>query len=167
MDTLLAVQLISSASSRLLPEIHSPEATALLRAIGWQESRFDHRRQIGGPARGYFQFEAIGVLEVLQNPASGALARRVLRDLDYPENYPPVMVHQALEHNDLLAVAIARLAIRRHPSPLPAPEQGAEGWAQYIGIWRPGKPHPETWADAWAFAHMPLVPVEPVKRLNV
>ena len=42
----------------LLPaRMDTPEADCMLLAIGLQESRFVHRRQIGGPARGFWQFE--------------------------------------------------------------------------------------------------------------
>jgi len=145
--------LVQTALAEFLPELDSPEAVSFLVAIAHQESRWVHRRQVGGPARGFWQFEAIGVFEVFRHPASAVLATRVLRDLGYPANYPPVMIHQALEHNDLLAACIARLAVRRHPAPLPlTPELG---WAQYLQIWRPGKPHPDTWLDAWRTGFVP------------
>ena len=42
----------------LLPAaMNTPQARCMLLAIGLQESRFVHRRQIGGPARGFWQFE--------------------------------------------------------------------------------------------------------------
>ncbi len=42
----------------LLPaRMDTSEARCMLLAIGLQESRFVHRRQIGGPARGFWQFE--------------------------------------------------------------------------------------------------------------
>ncbi len=42
----------------LLPaRMNTPAADCMLLAIGLQESRFVHRRQIGGPARGFWQFE--------------------------------------------------------------------------------------------------------------
>ena len=42
----------------LLPErMRTDQAKVMLLAIGLQESRFVHRRQIGGPARGFWQFE--------------------------------------------------------------------------------------------------------------
>lgn len=49
------------AAARLLPGVaFTPEAKVMLLAIGLQESRFEHRRQIKGPARGFWQFEAGG-----------------------------------------------------------------------------------------------------------
>ena len=65
----------------LLPAaMDTPQARCMLLAIGLQESRFVHRRQIGGPARGFWQFEqGGGVRGVLAHPASAALARRYAR----------------------------------------------------------------------------------------
>ena len=41
----------------LLPSaMDTPQAHCMLLAIGLQESRFVHRRQIGGPACGFWQF---------------------------------------------------------------------------------------------------------------
>jgi hypothetical protein len=44
-------------AAKLLPFMDSPKARVLSAAIGHQESRFIHRRQINGPARGFWQFE--------------------------------------------------------------------------------------------------------------
>lgn len=45
----------------LLPaKMDTPKARVMMLAIGMQESRFEHRKQIGGPARGFFQFEEAG-----------------------------------------------------------------------------------------------------------
>ena len=42
--------------------VDSPEAEVLLLAIATQESALRHRTQVGGPARGYWQFERGGGL---------------------------------------------------------------------------------------------------------
>src|SRR3546814_6857126 len=55
----------------------------MLLAIGLQESRFLHRAQIGGPARGYWQFERGGVHGVLSHHASKAEAGKLCAALDY------------------------------------------------------------------------------------
>ena len=50
--------LIEFAITRHLPDrMLSDEAVTMMLAIGYQESRFEHRRQIRGPARGFWQFE--------------------------------------------------------------------------------------------------------------
>lgn len=103
-----------------------------------------------GPARGFWQFEqAGGVAGVLLHRASANLA------LDVCDRYSvqpqPPAVWRALEGHDYLAACFARLLILTLPQPLP--ETGHEAWRQYLDAWRPGKPHPETWAENWAVAY--------------
>lgn len=136
----------------ILPErMDSPEARAMLFAIGMQESRFMHRRQIRGPARGFWQFERGGVRGVLKHPASRSTAESVCSFLNYPADAE--VVHAAIEHNDMLACAFARLLLWRLPERLPMGDNAAEAWCQYIDTWRPGKPHRQTWdafyTQAW------------------
>lgn len=130
----------------LLPgKMDSDRARVQMLAIGLQESRFTHRRQMGnGPARGLWQFErGGGVKGVLEHPASAKLAREICIALDVEPVPRPVWT--ALETNDVLAGVFARLLLWTDAKPLPAigDEQGA--WAYYLRNWRPGKPHPQTW----------------------
>lgn len=128
----------------ILPErMDSPAARAMLFAIGMQESRFAHRRQIRGPARGWWQFERGGVRGVLEHPASRSTAEQVCSMLNYPATVDAV--YEAIEHNDMLACAFARLLLWRLPEPLPMADNEDEGWCQYLDCWRPGKPHRHTW----------------------
>lgn len=137
---------------RLLPaRMDTPEAEAMLLAICAQESGWRHRRQMGGPARGWPQFEISGVRGVLEHPASRDMAASVCAMLAYPTNdYPRLM--EAIEHNDLLSVALARLALWRLPEPLAGPDDADEAWRQYLEAWRPGKPRPEKWVELYAEA---------------
>ena len=141
---------------RLLPDkMDSRPARAMLIAIALQESRIKHRAQIGGPARGYWQFElGGGVRGVLTHPASKPHIRSVLSALDYDPDSDASNCWTAIEHNDLLAAAFARLLLWTLPSDLPAQNAPGAGWTQYIAAWRPGKPHRETWdafyAQAWS-----------------
>ncbi len=48
---------ITPALALLPATMDTPAARVMLLAIGLQEGRFMHRRQIGGPARGFWQFE--------------------------------------------------------------------------------------------------------------
>lgn len=137
------------AAYALLPAtMATPDATRMLIAIGWQESRFLHRKQIGGPAAGWWQFETTGVSGVLSHPASRDLIRKALTDLRYTDPPTPYGCHQAIQHNDVLALLFARLLLWTLPAPLATTSD--LGWSQYLNAWRPGKPHPETWAQAWA-----------------
>lgn len=149
----------------LLPErMRSPEAEALLLAIGLQESRFEHRRQIvrnrdgllvpTGPARGWPQFERIGLQEVMTNRLTRQHFESVCEVLRYPLNFD--FVFEGITHNDTLACCAARLLLWADPEPLPGATEMQAGWRYYLRQWRPGKPHFETWPnfwrDAWEFA---------------
>lgn len=131
-----------AAFAFLSPRMDTPEARAMLLAIGYQESGFAHRKQVGGPARGFFQFEeGGGVLGVLGHVATKPIIDRIL----------PVLVvrpwecYEALEQNDVLACIFARLLLWTHPHALPRRNEPAIAWAQYLDTWRPGKPHREVW----------------------
>lgn len=129
----------------LLPDsMNTKAARAMLVAIGLQESRFEHRRQIGGPARGFWQFEqGGGVRGVLNHPASKSHIRRILDDMGYDERSETS--YHALEHNDVLACVYARLLLWTDPRPLPGIGDPDNGWEYYFRNWRPGKPHRQTW----------------------
>ncbi|MCR4331728.1 MAG: hypothetical protein NUV34_03340 [Sulfuricaulis sp.] len=135
---------IYKATCALLPPaLDSPEGKAMLIAIAMQESRWDERRQIGGPARGFWQFEFGGIRGVLNHKSSQPIIRKVLDRLDY--DYAPDTSYVAIEHNDVLAFAYARCLLWTLPDPLPRRGESKEGWEQYMAAWRPGKPHRATW----------------------
>src|SRR5690606_34658050 len=128
----------------------SPGATAMLLAIGWQESRFAHRQQVGGPARGYWQFEQMGgVRGVLAHAQTGAVAREALVRLGYRRDATPWSVYDAIAHNDMLAAGWARLLLWTLPDALPQASDVEVAWRQYMAAWRPGRPHRGTWDEAW------------------
>jgi hypothetical protein len=137
----------------LLPaKMTSPQAELMLLAIGLQESRFVHRRQIKGPARSFWQAEQGGgmVHGVLRHPLTRDHAVKVCD----ARGVKPVdeLVYAAIEHDDVLAAALARLLLWSDPGKLPA--IGAEqcAWDLYLRTWRPGKPHRGTWGDLYAKA---------------
>lgn len=135
---------VYKAVCALLPEsMDSPEAKAMMFAIPMQESRWDERRQIGGPARGFAQFELNGVIGVLNHAASQPLIRAVLDRLDY--DYAPATSYTAIEHNDVLAIAYMRCLLWTVPWALPKRGDYDGSWKQYIFAWRPGAPHRHTW----------------------
>ncbi|CUJ21462.1 hypothetical protein [Achromobacter xylosoxidans] len=147
---------ISPALSLLPGTMDTPAARVMLLAIGLQESRFVHRRQIGGPARGFWQFEKGtrasrgGVWGVFLHAASkdhlAALckARSVACD--------PDAIYAALEYDDVLAAGVARLLLWTDPKALPAIGDGEAAWSLYLRTWRPGRPHPKTWPPLYAQA---------------
>jgi hypothetical protein len=143
---------VPAALVLLPPGMTSPQAEALLVAIALQESRIRARRQAGGPARSYWQFETGGVSGVLSHPSTFATSRQVLAALDYPSTLSAALVLAALEHHDVLACAFARLLLWTLPGSLPGRDDPQAGWQTYLQAWRPGKPRPESWLDAWRTA---------------
>lgn len=108
-------------------QIVSPAAEELLLGIAAAESEFRHKRQIGGPALGYFQIEPATHHDVLDNfvsfrpPLKGALDALLIgavgRDMQ-------------IATNDVYAAAVARLVLWRAPERLP--NQGdVAGYARY------------------------------------
>jgi hypothetical protein len=141
----------------------------MILAIGLQESQFIHRQQLigtsrhwwqslKGPAVSFFQFERAGINGVLRHHASREMALVVLDLLGYPEDVS--VLWRAMKHNDLLAACFARLALWRLPERLPMQDEHMKGWDQYIEAWRPGKPHPERWADNYLRAWDVVLGVE-------
>lgn len=133
-------------AATLLPRSwDTAEARALVIAIALQESGLQHREQIGGPARGYTQFEKGGGIKgVLTHPVSRPFADRVCRALDIPASADDV--YEAITFNDVLCAAFSRLLLRTSPLDLPIIGDVMSGWRIYVSCWRPGKPHPQTWA---------------------
>lgn len=152
MITVIHDHIFPAAFALLPPEMDSPKAQAMLLAIGLQESRFVHRRQLGpGPARGWWQFErGGGVKGVLTHSTTGPVVTPIVKTLCYEPRASEC--HLAIEHNDLLACIFARLLLWTVPLPLPEPQDAAHGWAVYLEGWRPGKPHRETWDEFYAHA---------------
>ncbi|CAB3867734.1 hypothetical protein [Achromobacter deleyi] len=152
LDTIVS-DAINPALEVLPAGMDTPAARVILLAVGLQESRFLHRRQIGGPARGFWQFEKGtrasrgGVWGVFLHAASkGHLAalckaRSVACD--------PDAIYAALEYDDVLAAGVARLLLWTDPKALPPVGDADASWALYLRTWRPGKPHPQTWPDLY------------------
>ena len=70
---------INPALGMLPAKMDTDAARVMLLAIGLQESRFEHRRQMGnGPARGFWQFEkGGGVKGCVQHPSSAHHLRQL------------------------------------------------------------------------------------------
>lgn len=145
---------IPAAYSLLPDQMQSSKATAMLLAIGLQESKFAARRQLPkGPARGFWQFErAGGVQGVLTHRSTQKYIRRALESLAYPAFLDDYSCHTAIQHNDVLACCFARLLLWTLPDILPGRLAVDLAWHQYADAWRPGKPHPETWPENYALA---------------
>lgn len=133
----------------------TPDARRFMLAIALQESGLKHRRQViaggaeTGPATSFWQFESGGGCKgVLTHYLVASCMRGLCADFNVPAT--PEGLWEAIRFNDVLAAIAVRLLIYTLPSKLPTTAD--EGWAQYIAAWRPGKPHPQTWAAAWDLA---------------
>ena len=129
----------------------------MLIAIALQESRLAHRWQVlqgggKGPARGLLQFEQGtrasrgGVWGVYLRKTSASLLAPVCHARGVA--LEPGAIWSALETDDVLAVAVARLLLLTDPYPLPELADPRGAWNLYMRTWRPGRPHPSTW-DAY------------------
>lgn len=142
---------INPGLSLLSPIMGSMQAKAMLIAIGLQESRFISRKQIGGPARGFYQFESGGgVKGVLNHRYTKPLINSVLSILEIPANQEDC--YEAIAWNDALATVFARLLLWTVPEDLPGEKEYDESWRQYTSAWRPGKPRRESWDKYYAIA---------------
>lgn len=136
--------IIPGAAKLLPPAFDTPQAHAMLLAIGLQESRFEYRVQVKGPAQGFWQFESGGGWKGVVNHAqTSAHIATVLKILAY--GLPDLSDFYAVENNDILACVLARLLLWTHPKRLPLKGEHDYAWSYYIDTWRPGKPHRETW----------------------
>ena len=134
----------------LPPEMDTPQARAMMLAIGMQESRFKYRKQINGPARGFFQFEkGGGVRGVLRHTST----KRIIQDVIFKIGVEPEDCYDCLAEDDALAAVFCRLLLYTDSRPLPALSSAPEeSWQYYINNWRPGKPHRKTWDEFWKLA---------------
>lgn len=153
-------QAVNKAFYMLPAQMASEQARVMVYAIGLQESRFLHRRQMierdgklipEGPAKGYWQFERGGGCKgVLNHGAS----RYWMNHLCNARHVQPdsLSLWNAIEFDDVLAAGAARLLLFTDPFRLPAigDEQGA--WDLYVRVWRPGKPHRDTWNNLYGAA---------------
>ncbi|NLY16661.1 MAG: hypothetical protein GXZ05_09845 [Gammaproteobacteria bacterium] len=123
----------------LLPvSMRSREATAMLLAIGLQESAFKYRRQIKGPARGFWQFEAAGGFRgVLQHRSTERHAAALLVERGHGGMIEREQF-DLLEHDDVLAAGMARLLLWTDPKALPALNRPDDAFEYYLRTWRPG-----------------------------
>jgi hypothetical protein len=149
---------VNPALGMLPAHMDTDAARVMLLATTLQEARAIHRYQkvagdpyAKGPARGLWQNERGGIFCVMTNPATREHAQAVCTALRVP--FDQVLIHAALEFNDVLAAAFARLFLWADPKPLPGVNADHETtWQCYLRCWRPGKPHRETWDEYHAAA---------------
>ena len=142
---------VNPAMALLPPKMTSDKATVMLLAIGLQESRLTHRKQIGGPAKSFLQFEfGGGVKGVMTHSASSSSTQSLCQSLAVPFDRPAIF--QAMEFNDVLAFGLGRLLLYTDPKALPEIGGAQAAWELYQRVWRPGRPHRQTWDELYAVA---------------
>lgn len=119
-------------------------AAWMLLTVGGTESGFARNLQVGGPARGWWQFELAGVVGVLKHPRSKDWLLDTL-----PVGVGAEEVWGRLAWDGPLAARVARGLLWTHPRPLPKEGDVEEAWRQYLELWRPGKPNRERF-EWWA-----------------
>lgn len=128
------------------------DARRFLLAIALQESGLVHRRQVtaggteSGPAVSFWQFEQGGGCKGVLTHYRVAPTMRTLC-ADFNVQPTPAGLWEAMRYQDIVAAIAARLLLYTLPSKLATTAEA--GWAQYLAAWRPGKPHPQTWASNW------------------
>lgn len=150
--TELRERAIAPALALLPARMSSNQAEIMLLAITQQEDPEQRRRQWPtGPARGLWQFErGGGVRGVLNHSASRSHALSVCKARGVEVDADSVWA--ALEHDDVLSAAFARLLLWTDPKPLPRANDPHGAWSLYERTWRPGKPHPQRWDARFAAA---------------
>lgn len=111
-----------------LPIPRSAVVAGGLLGVGLVESGYRTRRQIGGPALGYWQMEPVTHDDIWETflQYRPALRSAVLKILNGDSPVP-----NTLTTNDKYACAMARIKLLRAPEPLPS------------------TPNPVLWADYW------------------
>ena len=136
---------VSAALAQLPSNLDSRSARAIILTIGLQESLFLHRRQLvgnppkpTGPATSFWQAEAGGgmVRGVRLHPSSKKLAEGLYARFSLPAI--DAAIWNAIENNDALAAALARLLLYTDPKSLPVVGDTEGAWNLYLRTWRPG-----------------------------
>lgn len=145
---LLYNECVTPALAFLPPVMDSVPARIILGATTIQESDLRTRRQTGGPAVSFWQFEKIGIKEVLINPKTAAIAADACKFHNCEPSVNAVYEKFKLPEGDILAAIFARLNYWRVRDPLPkhnTPVAESAYWLYYKNTWRPGKPHLDRW----------------------
>lgn len=126
------------------PVLDSLNARCQLLTIAGQETGWSERVQIpGGQARGWWQTEKDGMLSGVLNGKYVQTLAAVCDDLGIPTALDTLF--EAIAWNDMLAYMVARLGLFMDPYPLPAIGDVDAAYANYIRVWRPGKPDRARW----------------------
>ena len=145
----IPIGLLADWPGIMIPD--TEEARVMLMAIAGQESNWDARRQQGGPARSYYQFEGSGggLGEVFAGMPNQL--RAVCDALDIP--FDQATVFEAMAWNGILQTCMARFLLWcGNPNPLPAYGASKDAYVYYDSIWRPGSKRPQDWPHNYTTA---------------
>jgi hypothetical protein len=143
----MGLNAINAALADLPDAMGCDAALILLQAIGLQESRFIHRRQLierdgnlvaSGPAKSFWQGERLGGMTagILRHNATAGLTRALCSLHGIAAT--PTAIWNAIENNDVLAASCARLLLWTDPAPLPGVGRRSDAFRYYVRTWRPG-----------------------------
>lgn len=143
---------IGPAMEWLGPKYDGPGVRLQMLTTALQESRLEHRRQLGnGPAKSFYQMERTGMVRgLLRHPSQRIQSMTVVACTWRGVKAEEMAVWDAIEHDDILASTLARLGYWADPLPLPPIGNVDAAWLCYLRNWRPGKPHPATWPGHYA-----------------
>lgn len=155
------------AALRLLPpHLSGDEATAMLLAVGLQESCGLTCRGLvnGGPGErvSFWRLDVDAVQRTLEHRATQMPLAAALATLRYDWNAPPEKLLGVLAHNDVAAACVARCLLFTSPVPLAGPNVAGAGWDAYRAAWRPERPRRSTWNN---FFQLAWQRVSPIRRL--
>jgi hypothetical protein len=140
---------------RLVDVKSDEKAKVLLLTIAQQESGIEYRKQVGGPAVSWWQFESGGgVKGVLNYPTTKDKIAKICKELKVPCTQSDV--YNAMVHNDVLSCAMARLLLYTDARVLPEMGDVKGAWNYYLENWRPGKPHPNSWDTFYKISRQAL-----------
>ena len=143
----LGLNAINAALADLPDAMGSDAAVILLLAIGLQESKLVHRRQLierdgnlvaAGPAKSFWQGERLGGMTagILRHNATSGLTRALCSRHGIAAT--PTAIWHAIKNNDVLAASCARLLLWTDPAPLPGADRRSDAFRYYVRTWRPG-----------------------------
>lgn len=134
---------IVPAFEHLPSEMDSPEARLIVLATGVQETQYQTRQQVDGPARGLFQAQYNFILDLMHNPASGNHVWNLCGVMGI--TYGSHAMFDALLRDDPFAACMCRLGFWCDPRPLPDVGDVLGAWGAYERVQRPGKPSYTRW----------------------
>ena len=87
---------------------------------------------------------------VMEHHTSVAPAKALCEALAVP--FDRSAIYKGMEFNDVLAFGLGRLLLYTDPKALPEIGDAQAAWDLYQRVWRPGRPHRQTWDELYTVA---------------